>query len=188
MFKRIIVSLLLCTSAALATTSGNPMPLPNERLDNPIVLSGVCSDVKIIESRGRKVDVDKLNAVCNKVVDGFPKYIKHMNGEVDKTKPSYTVSIIPDGHNHRDLNDQTDRFAGRIKHCNGSSTHCTTNLDGFTSFKHHHIFIGNNEQIINTFAHEMFHELSQESGLYDTYKDPAMDERLAEDFARWLGY
>jgi hypothetical protein len=196
MLKLIITSLLLSIINEGPMVRGNPMPFESERI-SPISLSKECNNVKIIEWRGdrKESDVATINDVCNKVVDGFPKFIKEMGGEVPKTSPKYSLSIIPGGNEYRNLNDHKYRFVDRPKFCSVDGRECRSgerpfDLIGYTDFINDHIFINNkiNRKFQNTLAHEMFHELSQESGLYDTYKDPIMDERLADKFSEWLGY
>lgn len=184
------------------------LPLPNERLPNPISLSDKCSNVNIVEWRGTKPSNKARNIIdnlCNDTVEGFNQFMQkqHIQPSKNLTLKFYiSLSLIPadldyDGAEHRNLNDLTFRFASRSKEYDQNGD--VYPIWGYSLRQSHFIFVRNdvltekNEpsypfQVV--LAHELGHALSYHYGIYDQHgsnKD-VKEENMIRRFTKFLGF
>ena len=191
----------IVANLSLAIPTQGPMnPLEKEKLSQPIYLKEKCSKVSIIEwkpeasSPNNIETISILNEICNKAINNYKKtFIKFkLNSPLLQS-----ISILPKDSNYRSLNDSDFRFYFRSKsYQNGS----VIPIWGYHQRMANAIYIFNeirtkekdkfitNPQFKETFSHELFHAMSQQSGLYNSHvgnKDE-VEEKLAQKFAKVL--
>lgn len=204
--KRILVAFLLTASTAVASPiAGHPEPLPEERLDPAINLFGRCFGVNIVEWRGSEPTDQALrliNLTCNTVVDNFYPFVQRAGFSAPKhILPSYSLSLLPLNYRYRSLNDNSYRFRDRPKFCSATAEVCRNGetplpLVGWTDWDHQITFVRNdpivygqvNSKFQALLAHELFHVLSFESGVFNKHGSIIIEENLARKFTRYLGY
>lgn len=169
--------------------TGPMTPLGSELLPKPIRLSGSCSGVVIREWHGdqSKKAIKLLDVLCRGAVAAFPRFVEEQNLKpVRAEKASWNVSLIPNGHCNRCMNDLEGRFAERA---------AMGDLVGYTDRTDHYVFItseifdadGKPKPIwVESWVHELWHALSQSSGVYyqQLWGDEAIDEEYARKFVR----
>jgi len=189
---------------------GQMTPFAEELLAQPVELEG-CPGVRIVEWRptsGREATtgptpaaVSVLSAVCAVAIDAFDAFVAV---EVPFPVPApadvrVDVSLLPtgsDGPVARTLADHDGRFARRDK----TFTHdgAVHRIGGYTDFASGQVFVRHdvltgdgsaNAYVAMIFAHELFHAMSWQSGLFMTHGVPRgeADERLARRFTASLG-
>jgi hypothetical protein len=173
------------------------MPMRNELLPDPIYLSKNCSNIKIIEWRdfddidNKQFVINKLNYFCNKAVQLFPEYVKDNGLDVNFTIPSSSISFIPEDNKYRSLNDFEYRF--RMNNlCDEYGRKCRENenpvqIVGLFIPIFKTLFMTNkiDHSFYITFSHEMFHILSNTSGLKRGLTSE-QEERLAYNFELYM--
>lgn len=198
------------SSSALADgyAKGRMRPLEYERLINPVSLSTLCKNVKIVEWRSTpgyteytkldKKTIRIVNATCNLTVKNFYTFIDSKKVYyIDREKQlSTSLSFIPavlgrSGKAHRNLNDVQYRFAYRSvleplwgyfqRHANWAYiTNDVLEDDG-------EINVG----FVLVTAHELFHAMSYTTGVFHQHKPvhrkEEIEEELAEQFTEFLG-
>lgn len=182
----IILSILFLNSTILADSKiiGHMIPLPTEKLSTSIRLS--CG-VKIQEWRGSNIsatNVKRMEDLCIKTQKKFYIFAKSKGYELStESSFSWSLSLIPDGRGYRELNDLKFRFSERPQ---------KEEVWGYTSRTSEYIYMVSNTDLPNfdtIFAHEVYHSLSFNSGLYDNLpgNKSVVDEKLAREFTRYLG-
>lgn len=146
--------------------------------------------------------VEVMNNVCNLVVDNFYDFVKDKGYPADnKVLPRYSISVIPITDHYRSLNDNRYRFKDRPLFCGKDARHCRPGdspwfLYGWTDKQNEYHFIRSDLQISESkdanafrviFAHELFHQLSWESGSFMTHGNAQIEEALAHSFTRYIG-
>jgi hypothetical protein len=189
--KRILsvfVSLITISLTAEADTriAGHMEPLDHELLSPEIRLD--CG-VVVRERQGKPVSVEALNNMCTYALRNFPKFVEEKKLRTNRNTGafSWSLSILPESHCYRCLNDVKYRFRYRM---------IKADVIGYTEKNARYSFILNDEsdKVYNvTFVHEMFHAMSMFYGVYDNHpgnwgQKTERDERLAKEFTNWLGY
>ena len=194
--------ILLGLTTGAAANPHSMTPLPNEELSQSLSLTNACSKVNIVEWRQdggpNEIAKNKLNAICNKVIGDFPRFFKNKEYNVTPIENfTQSVSIIPIDNGFRNLNDIIFRFSTR------SFIEYDENGDLITILGYHQratsfIYIYNqvlidgklNKQFRTVFAHELFHALSYQFGIFyqhDGNKNET-EEEMAQDFTEFMGY
>lgn len=188
MYKYSLAFLILfITSFVFADSKieGNMPPFSEELLTEPINLD--CG-LSIVEKRGgKKLNVNKLNTMCDNVLKKFPQFIKKKGINVEFTYFDWKMSILPESSNYRCLNDLKYRF--KYRQFQGD-------VIGYTDYNSKYSFVLNDitdSQFNITFVHELFHAMSMYSGAYESHSynwqnRSSIDESLAQEFTEWLGY
>lgn len=199
--RQIFTAILLTTGLAVASPKliGHPEPLPEEQLSTPHKLFDKCNKISIVEWRGSVPTIGALrliNTTCNNVVDKFYPFAREAGFSATKyVTPTYSLALIPSGYRYRSLNDNFYRFRNRPLFCNKYGQVCQTgealHLVGWTDHQHKIIFIGNNSlapKFQTVLAHELFHVLSFESGVFEKHGSLIIEENLVRRFTYKLGY
>jgi hypothetical protein len=171
------------TARAEEPIEGHMEPLASELLAQPVALG--CGAV-IREWRGSAVDaavIQNLEDLCARSLVAFRPFLARHGLAVVKNHPfTFQVSLIPDEHGYRGLNDRTYRFRDRP----GSE-----DVWGYTSYASAYFFMLSDPQhpaFARTFVHELFHALSWHHGVFAAHAGAyaqklAQDEALARLFA-----
>jgi hypothetical protein len=198
-FLLLAAAVVLLSSLALAESGSNRVritghikPLPREQLAQPIRLS--CG-VVIEEWRGASIDAaarGKVERLCNEAKAYFPVYIKKYGGyrvsQASLDNFSFQFALLPDNEGYRSLNDTKYRFWNRPYR--GTVFAYASHTDQFVFM----LSDTTDYEFSDTFVHETYHALSFKTGLFaklpgDTYRERlAIDESMAQDFTRRLGY
>lgn len=212
MTNKIIFSIVLFASTAVASdkVNGHPTPLKEELLPQAIHLTRACENIYITEWKDYSFsdkDIKIVDDVCNNVVNNFYSFVNSKGLKYNKKiKPFYKVSLLPwdesfDGRGYRNLNDFKYRFADRPSFCDTNGRECNENevpfaFRGWTDLENQYHFLRNDPQINSKpnkkfnaiLAHELFHELSWESGVYSSHNSVETEEQMAKSFTQVLGY
>jgi len=181
------------------------LPLPSERLAQPILLSD-CPGLRIVEWRpskdfsytapsdeGQKV----IAKACKTAFARYPEFLRSKNMQFRKEAFSVSVSMIPannigDGKDPRNMNDVDGRMRVTQPNC------CSWGIfDAPLSF----LFLRNdpinfsagknvpNKYFVRTFLHELAHIFNSKWHVKEVYFPYTMsaDEELAEDWIEYLG-
>lgn len=210
--KRQAIAILVCVLFTSNVAADNPFtpgpmtPRAVEKLSNPIKLNDLCSEVTVIEwrptfgledSTGQSSKAIKLlNQVCNFAVKSFPKFINsHYDFANEEEKLSQSLCLMPadvnqDGQDVRNLNDVNYRFINRTKEYDENGIPFP--IWGYHQRSTAHIYIRNdvfNTEFKTIFAHELFHAMSYQYGIYSQHNDDRdeADEKLARKFTKFLG-
>lgn len=178
---------------------GHPAPLPEERLDTSYTLTGQCSGVDIVEWQGvpSVQAIRVIDNTCNVMVDRFYPFVREMGYSASRrVAPSYSLSLLSTSTSYRSLNDNYYRFRNRPLFCNKEGGRCRPGeqplpLIGWTDRDIRAIFLMNSTEASNfqaLLAHELFHVLSFESGVFEKHHSPIIEENLARRFTIQLGY
>lgn len=184
-------------------------PLPSELLAEPIDLPE-CPGIRIIEWRGTAgrtastrpstAAIRVIDCVCDAARRGFDDFVARQGIPTTKHSALHAdVCLLPadarSGEEYRNLNDVTWRFRSRSFAHAGSAL---PRVWGYHQRSTQTVYLRNdvfnedgtpNRRFETVFAHEMFHALSYESGLYERHagdKD-AEEEAMARRFTRGLG-
>lgn len=182
-----------------ANSSRLMTPLPEEKLEQSIFLSGKCAHVEIVEWRGSRQDSVLLDAICQEVLDKFPLFIKEKtNFKLSRTELfSQSLSVIPFNSKFRNLNDTEFRFSARsgIEYDEDGAV---MPILGYHQRSTSFIYVYNvvkidgklNPQFRTVFAHELFHALSFQWGIFQQHSGDKniKEEEMAQEFTNWLGY
>jgi hypothetical protein len=198
------VFLITCVaSIALAGYSTKMQPTPDERLDNPIYLSGPCSDVKVVEWRYRPgysestgpspKSIRILKKLCKLAVREFPDFVENKGFKLEHDRSfRTTLSLIPTNSKPRNLNDLKYRFFERYQQfALLGYHHRSTNY----TFVMHNVLKSNetpNSKFKTVYVHELYHALANYYGVFHQYSDnldtaSRIDEALAMEFTAHLG-
>lgn len=190
------IAVILLSSLAMGRSNritGHIKPLPREQLAQPIQLS--CG-VTIEEWRGYSIDAaarSKVERLCNEAIEYFPEYIASKDldltvSEEELDSFSFPYSLLPDNTRYRSLNDTRYRFYDRP---------FRNPIWAYTSHTDEWVFmLGNwqNTEFSDTFVHETYHALTWRLGIFHrlpgrNYSERrALDEKMAQEFTRELGY
>lgn len=198
------VFLITCVaSVALAGYSKKMQPTPDERLDDPISLSGPCSGVKIVEWRYRPGYSEStgpspkslriLKKYCKIAVKEFSTFVESKGFKLEHNRSfKTTISLIPTDSEPRNLNDLKYRFAKRYQQYPLLGYyHRSTNY----TFVMHDVLKPNerpNFKFKTVYVHELYHALANYYGIFHQYSDnldtaSKIDEALAMEFTHHLG-
>lgn len=206
----LIVTITLLCSTALAFnfpyTTGPMTPTAQERLPVPIVLSGLCTSVDIVEWRPTpgyefvtspdKQSQDILEEVCQLSVNNFTIFVSKYGYNVVEPERNFVqhIALMPADINYhgadvRNLNDILYRFHDRSRDIDDHGEAIT--IWGYHQRAASYVYIRNDvhDPMFKTiFAHEMFHALSYQYKIVDQHiKNPnATDEILARKFTKYL--
>jgi uncharacterized protein YggT (Ycf19 family) len=209
-FISVLTFILICLFSTAASSSNsniaNMLPASHEKLKKPIRLNDLCKQVKIVEWRstpGWKKSttltpkaITVVDKTCNLVVKRFYSFVisKKYNPKHIIFKAS--LSFIPadmdrDGAGFRNLNDIKNRFALRsMKYPLWGYYHRVLNW----TWVRNDVFNDNltiNIGFIRVLAHELFHALSSNTGVYSQhsgYAPSVQEERLTQEFLLSLGF
>jgi len=188
------LAVILLSSMAMGRSNritGHIKPLPREQLSQPIRLS--CG-VVIEEWRGYSIDAaarGKVERLCNETLALFPKFLAEKGYSISEDELDtfyFQYSLLPDNTRYRSLNDTRYRFYDRP---------FRNPIWAYTSHTDEWVFmIGNSQhpEFSDTFVHETYHALTWNTGIFKqlpgrNYKEKrALDEQMAQEFARRLGY
>lgn len=215
-FYRILILILIGFFSASAVAGGygkgQQRPMNYEKLDSPIALKDSCKKIRIIEWRPTsghinstkltKKSVNIVNSICNVAVKSFYSFIdskgKYKISKSTRDKAFDTsLSFMPanmnrGGNKPRNLNDLKYRFAYRSDQ---------SALWGWHQQSADWVYIRNdvlkddnktiNKMFVVVTAHELFHAMSYESGVYQQHtpasKRHAIEEEMAQEFTEYLG-
>lgn len=195
-FKHFIFILItLFTVNAVAGYSSQMTPTFDEKLSDPIALTGVCSKVNIVEWRGEvpmtQSAINRLKRSCEDAMSNFPKFVKSKGYKIKKPGKLHTsICLMPVNSNPRNLNDIDYRFSSRTMTFDENG-----NVDpiwGYFQRHTNHIYLRDSSVTYHkvVFVHEMFHAASYYYGIYNQHKGNKnlKDERMARDFTDYIGY
>lgn len=187
----IIVALSVLSLAGTGhRVTGHITPLPHEELSPPIHLS--CG-VVIEEWRGASPDAaarGKVRRLCNEAKAYFPEYVRRYNLRVTQAELDtfqWPFAMLPDNRGYRNLNDTKWRFWDRPY--KGRVYAYTSHTDQYTFMMSN----ARDTEFSDTFVHEAYHAMSYQTGVFfqlpgDYDEKIAMDESMAQEFTRELGY
>lgn len=196
------------TLAGLPT--GQITPFADELLPHPIPLEG-CDGVQIVEWRPRPgaerstgpswPAVDALAATCRAALEAFDTFVADESPFPPPPGTPYRidVSLLPTGATGptaRTIADHDGRFASRERTLDHDGR--IVRISGYAHFASRFVFVRHdvltdggapNEATLEVFAHELFHAMSWQSGLFAQHPVPRgeADERLARRFTASLG-
>ena len=216
-----VLGLLLCSGAALADKQRKPIskpppappierqeddeayseryPLKTELLAEPIHLTGVCKNIKIVEWRGTPISdgaAALIDSTCNSVLKNWFAFMtvdKHYSFETPiDTFPPRNLCLLPyRGNERRGLNDVEFRFLRSQRGYDGYGN--PNRILGYTEkFKPYTYMMNDvlnedgtaNRQAVIVLAHELFHVLSYHYRIHDHFYDKEYDRsRRDEIFA-----
>lgn len=203
---------LASSAAADEKVRGHMLPFPSEELSNPIKFTDNCASVSIVEwkpttklpngSYPSTESSEIMNKICNLAHKKFVSFVRARGYNTNNIPQLHAeISLLPGhlnlgGTDYRNLNDIDYRFFQRSKSfdMNGYAIP----IWGYYQRAAHHIYIRNdvltekkqkNNEFAFHYAHELFHALSYENGVYSQHTgDPdAREELLANIFASSLG-
>ena len=195
-FKHLIIILITLFSInALAGYSTQMTPMKSEKLSNPIALSGVCSEVNIVEWRGNapitKQNIKHLKRYCKDAMNNFPKFVKSRGYKLKKSGKLHTsVCLMSVNSSPRNLNDADYRFSSRTMTYDEDGN--VNPIWGYYQRYTNHIYL--RSSVVNyhkvVFVHEMFHAASYYYGIYNQHKGnkDLKEENLAQEFTAYIGY
>ncbi|KKN67666.1 hypothetical protein LCGC14_0459250 [marine sediment metagenome] len=202
LFKHLAVILIAIFSVNMAwaqSYSTQMTPVTSEMLNDPIALSGICSEVEVVEWRdsGHKAtqptrsNIMALKRYCKEVMSAFPEFVKSRGFNIKKAGKLHTsVCFMPMDSSPRNLNDTNYRFSSRSKSydSNGEIHQIWGYFQRYTNY----IYVRNTGASYHkvVFIHELFHSASYYYGIYNQHtghKD-LRDENLAREFTIYLGY
>ncbi|MDP2683493.1 MAG: hypothetical protein Q8P20_00395 [bacterium] len=200
-FKHIVVFLFLfsISGGVLAQGPSTQMaPTTSEKLGNPISLSGICSEVKIIEWRdsgteNTKRNINNINAMknyCNDAMNGFGKFIYSRGYKIKRVGKLHTsVCLMPVDSSPRNLNDVNFRFSNRTKTYNNGNVEIIWGyFQRYTNYIYVRNTVATSHKVV--FVHELFHAASYYYDIYSQHpgnKD-ITEENLAQEFTVYIGY
>ena len=196
--RYIFVSLVTIFIVNIAWAYSSQMtPTPSERLLNPIALTDICSEVRIVEWRGvgplgiTKNNIRQLQKHCKLAMSFFPKFVKERGYKMSKNdKLHASVCLMPVDDSPRNLNDINYRFSTRSRTYDDNGN--VERIWGYFQRSTNYIYLRNSA--VNrhkvVFVHEIFHAASYYYGIYDQHngnKD-LEEELMAQDFTDYIGY
>ncbi len=199
-----IFALTVAVSSVLATTvAANPLTLPkaDQRLPEPIEIPAC--HLTILEWRPGVFSgtspspqgIKRLTEICVAAIKAFPKFIQ-TEGLVALDIPFHaSISILPynvyeDGMKPGNLNDDV-RFKTRPKFYNEEGKEVS--LFGYLDREENYVYIRNDvfsTEFRKVFSHELFHMLSDQLGIYDSFysSHDLKDEAYARKFTKFMGF
>lgn len=188
-------------------------PFETELLAHSVILSDKCQNVKVVEwksSAGYEPSTaysplakNMLNKICNFVVANFENFVGQHGLDPNDNPINIEISLLPadldrNGGGIRNLNDFNYRFASR--YCEYDENNQCLPIWGFYQRSLKHIYIRNDVltddgkylslRFRTVFAHELFHAISYQRGIFQQYKNDAQetDEQMARSFTKFLHY
>jgi len=215
LFILFFIALFSGNVAAVDHGRGIMTPLQHERLAKPIYLNKSCKNIRVVEWRstrgyynstspsGKSIEI--MNKTCNLAVNNFYRFIKATRKyNVRNQKFDTSLSLIPadiyrHGQRPRNLNDISYRFLYRSKDYDHNGS--VYNIWGYHQRATNFIYIrndvlqdnakGENRKFVVVFAHELFHAMSYETGVFKQHRPAAdrenIEEKMAQDFTDFLG-
>jgi len=207
-----VLFLLTSSVSADEKVRGHIMPFSWEELSDPIKFSDNCSAVSVVEwkptsklpngSYPSDQSSEIMNKVCNLAHQKFVSFVKSRGYNTNNIPQLHVeISLLPahlnlGGTDYRNLNDIEYRFSQRSKSFDMYGV--AIPIWGYYQRNTHHIYIRNdvltekkqkNSEFTFHFAHELFHALSYENGVYSQHNGDieAREELLANIFASSLG-
>jgi hypothetical protein len=203
--------------STVAAADGATDPPGQERLKKPIRLpSCPASIVEWKASAGKagtrpsRKAASAMDEVCAEATKHFSGFLrsKGYRFALEGARLDLEVSVLPfkaeeDGRDPGNLNDIEGRFRGRRAFPSAGGG--AVDVLGFYSGQEGPVYIRNdvvvdgriNPEFIETFAHELFHAMTRQYGLYEqiggnAVQRPVLEEKLAQEFGRevldrWLG-
>lgn len=173
-------------------------PLPFEKLNKPILLSGKCSNIIIDEWQNfpkTKLNdaINHINFICNYSVSNVKNFLKSKNLEAQDIALKAKLSLLKyDGF--RSLNDRSRFYFGnKVFDAKGIQL----NQIGQYHYSSKRIFIDNqlyydynnfNSQFCSVFSHEIFHAVTKQNNLIEQMPEPhkTYDELYAVEFEKYI--
>lgn len=203
----LLVGFLTWTTIVSGAQVGPMTPLYSEELPTSLGFSQECQQVSIVEWRTDGSDqtsaqpsvIIQLDQVCQTVVKNFAKFIAtqkeyQLSSKIDNFHQF--LSILPINSKPRNLNDSESRFANRSKSLdeNGEVIPVLGYHQRAASFVYLYNLIIIEGQLDAQFrtvlAHELFHALSYQFGIYQQHSEnkDQKEEEMAVKFTIWLGW
>jgi hypothetical protein len=199
----------LISSVAIAGdfpfTVGPMTPTQQEKLYKPILLNKLCAQVDIQEWRSTpgyedftapsEQTINIIQEICQLSVLKFEEFITQYDYILSNNRQNFIqhLALMPADIHHygtsiRNLNDINYRFNGRSKELDINGN--VIPIWGYHQRSTSYVYIRNdvlNSSFKKILAHEFFHALSYQYGVFTQHADPNKDDEiLARKFTQFL--